>query len=1155
MYVPRFGETNIVYDVISGNNILTTTTNKIYGIIEIQDGILTHSNEESNFNSPTGIIYGSDTGGKWSLASTDITNGILTKSNDLTFDSHTGLLYGKSTGKQTWSLDSVVIDKGILTKSNNTLGFNSLTGILYGSATTATGEWSLESTKITDGIFTRSNNTLVFNNPNGLLYGSIKDDVWSLNNVNNINYVDNTDYVLYYVKSNDGSITPQWKVLTINGKNFEQGQGENVKHQWRNMEINENDKLVLNKTEYLKDQDYGVFNCNGTVMPLTTKVLNDIGLKLFSPSEINEVGYVTTNVILYNSSMDNVSLPVNYYGVLNFHSQNLPNKYSNEDIKSTMLNLIYTKGFYNYTTISNNLPIYEQIKTTYDGFYNYLETNLKNNTSDNYLHFTTTLNVDSIIMPKTNNNFYTIVNDNSESYSIDKIKNYKIVIGIYTNFNKVQENTFYQNTFFCNSTTQVLSFNNTDVLLGYLIIDLANIDNTTHKVNINQLLDIDSTIPYNTNINNLTAEQLKNYVLSFRPLFYINNNNDNTIHSLYYNSNISIIGDINFSNFNEQHITINNAELIYNTDYVYYNNCIRFFNDITSDINTNKLYQNTTLVIPSYGYTINNISSEDQEIIEGSIKNTYTYYTITATLNDLYYDTKPDDNDPNKKNIYFIDNSLQAYSYISSTTSTIIYTSQLLGYIYSNNSIYHAIFNTDPKCLSHQSLILSTKYYTKKDKDIIIIDNNQTIEIFKNNDMYSDENAIYISIDPTKCNIDGYNNLIYDNVNFSYNTYILNKYIQIDKSIVYIDTSSNVYILANNNNTVSEVAVKTSINNTDTIIEILYTNNLYILKCKYECDRLYRNLNNRIVGKQLFLCNDDYIFHKELTIRSDILKYTTQGVSYNGNFIFNKDDVSMNILGQIIVNTDKYYYRDNAIYNDFTDYKVLEATNEIQINYREYIEVTNSNFNVLHNEFIIGGGKKDIYSLCKPLKYFNNITITQNADDAKTFYFDLKNYVKGDIDYGDDCILLNVIGDSFGASITGNNILLGPCLKDYSTFNSLSRVLTFETNTRSESDSIIHTKQGLSITTNSEYMTSIRNISDVIYTNDYIDVPFFDTPIEKDIQIVLKPISKYSIISYNRKPDNKSTYTLAKNVGFKISLCNIYVTLTSYIGEYPSMIN
>ena len=185
MYVPRFGETNIVYDVIDNknNNILTTTTDKTYGTITIQDGILSHSDNESNFNSPTGIIYGSDTGGKWSLASTDITNGILTKSNDLTFDSHTGILYGSATGDT----------------------------------------WSLESTKITDGIFTRSNNTLVFNNLNGLLYGSIKDDVWSLNNVNDPTpYEDDEDYVLYYGKdaNNANKVTPHWRLLRINGKNF-----------------------------------------------------------------------------------------------------------------------------------------------------------------------------------------------------------------------------------------------------------------------------------------------------------------------------------------------------------------------------------------------------------------------------------------------------------------------------------------------------------------------------------------------------------------------------------------------------------------------------------------------------------------------------------------------------------------------------------------------------------------------------------------------------------------------------------------------------------------------------------------------------------------------------------------------------------------------
>ena len=84
---------------------------------------------------------------------------------------------------------------------------------------------------------------------------------------------------------------------------------------------------------------------------------------------------------------------------------------------------------------------------------------------------------------------------------------------------------------------------------------------------------------------------------------------------------------------------------------------------------------------------------------------------------------------------------------------------------------------------------------------------------------------------------------------------------------------------------------------------------------------------------------------------------------------------------------------------------------------------------------------------------------------------------------------------------------------------------------------------------------NITNYNDFIYSDNHIDIPFFETPIEKDMKIVLKPISKYSILSYNNKSYTNQAYTLAKNVGFKISLCNIYVTLTSYIGEYPSMIN
>lgn len=207
MYVPRFGETNIVYDKISGNNILTTKTDKTYGTITIQDGILTHSNEKSNFNSPTGILYGSAT-------------------NDI---------------------------------------------------------WSLESTKITDGIFTRSNNTLVFNNPNGLLYGSTEGK-WSLNNVNDPTpYEDDKDYVLYYGKdaNNANKVTPYWRLLRINGKNFITDNTV-IQNQWNNIVVDPTTCNIISiQTERLEQQDYGLYNHNGKVVKLSPKVLNDIGFKIF----------------------------------------------------------------------------------------------------------------------------------------------------------------------------------------------------------------------------------------------------------------------------------------------------------------------------------------------------------------------------------------------------------------------------------------------------------------------------------------------------------------------------------------------------------------------------------------------------------------------------------------------------------------------------------------------------------------------------------------------------------------------------------------------------------------------------------------------------------------------------------------------------------
>ena len=121
--------------------------------------------------------------------------------------------------------------------------------------------------------------------------------------------------------------------------------------------------------------------------------------------------------------------------------------------------------------------------------------------------------------------------------------------------------------------------------------------------------------------------------------------------------------------------------------------------------------------------------------------------------------------------------------------------------------------------------------------------------------------------------------------------------------------------------------------------------------------------------------------------------------------------------------------------------------------------------------------------------------------------------------------------------------------------NNISVTLSILKSTGSIDYSYIFPQGIATVTENTKYIMKLPANTSYVIGDNYFDIPFFETPIEKDIKVVLKPISKYSILSYNNKTYTNQAYTLAKNVGFKISLCNIYVTLTSYIGEYPSMIN
>ena len=1143
MYVPRFGKSNIVYDVINGNNILTTKEDNTYGTITIEDGILTHSNEESNFNSPTGILYGNTADGKWSLESTEITDGIFTRSNStLVFNQPDGLIYGKSTGKETWSLDSVVIDKGILTKSNNTLGFNSPTGILYGS--TKDDTWSLESAKITDGIFAKSNNTLGFNHPTGLLYGSTKNGVWSLNNVNNLtSYADSNDYVLYYGKDGD-KVTPHWRLLTINGKNFSTEDGE-VTKQWKNIVINNQSNIVSILTEEFQPQEYGIYNYNGKVVKLNTKVLNDIGLKFFSPSEINETGYITTNVIIYNSSADDVTLPVNYYTILNFHSLTQVDR---NNIGENLRNTQYSDGFYNYVTVSNNLPIYEQIENTFYGFYNFVETN-NIATNNNYLHFTTSLFVDSVIMPPSNNDYTTInASLGTEYYNFATISNYKCIIGIQSIFGKVEPNTFYQNIFFCNETTPVLSKYNTDVLLGYLIVDLKDIDEHG-KVNINQTYDIDSTVPYNSTISNFTISELKNGLLTFRPLYYISNS---TCISLHYNQQIpnfiSNISDIT-SSFIE--IANNDANthppnIIYSTiDYLYANDELRFINNIYIDSNFGLVFKDCKLVIPNDGILSTQINDNDG------------IYNINCDY--IYCDTDVNNN------LYYLQKYIKPFSLIENNNVGEVYISDpILGYTSSNDGsyLYNSCLNTT-KVISDASIVLNPLIYTVlEDNGVnIIIRNNDTEQEMKIPNARYNDGYVYI-FNINDYYIDNFNNLVNNtdnDISFTYNTYDIRN-IRIDPSVVFINPNTeNLHVHIRKSK--SDPIVSSTYKISDTSVIIFLSNNIYTTNGNIYYDNnniIQYNSNIYFIDDQTydtyerhpFMLKGEYVYNKEIIIdnlTNPNFKYTNLGVIYIDHYIFSAKDVQLNIFGQIVVNSNKYYVEainGNTAYAIISNdgYEVISSENII---YNEYIEIMDSSYFYLTK--IVKNDK--VFCLCKFI-----------TDRKLNMRINPKNY---EIQIPKKNLTIGVNNYGITNNVNNNNILLDTVYitndNNYNIIqrngNNITAILSVVKNTGNISYSYLFAQGIATVLDDTRYIMKLPENTQYTVGNNYIGVPFFDIPIEKDMQIILKPISKYSILSYNNKSYTNQAYTLAKNVGFKISLCNIYVTLTSYIGEYPSMIN
>ena len=152
---------------------------------------------------------------------------------------------------------------------------------------------SYSSITLQDGILAKSNNTVGFTTQLGLLYGSMNNDVWTLNSIDPPTTSENAaDKTLYY--SNGKYV---WSELSVSSKNI-QVDPPNLNGKWTNFLINESNNFTSTQASV---NNYGIFNSRGNVINLDSKVLGELGFRFFSPSEINETGYITTNLILSSS--------------------------------------------------------------------------------------------------------------------------------------------------------------------------------------------------------------------------------------------------------------------------------------------------------------------------------------------------------------------------------------------------------------------------------------------------------------------------------------------------------------------------------------------------------------------------------------------------------------------------------------------------------------------------------------------------------------------------------------------------------------------------------------------------------------------------------------------------------------------------------------
>lgn len=292
---------------------------------------------------------------------------------------------------------------------------------------------------------------------------------------------------------------------------------------WKNLLIDSNNNFVNTNALVTK---YGVFDKNGQVIELNGGVLKDIGANLYIPdgseNEFDQI-YVSADFIFYTNQINDITVNTNYINVYN---------YFNSDILNN--NILY---------INNNnqfIDYYSNIKNTYTLF-------TDTNSSLQYnMKFKTSLYIKDVEIDLSySNNYYRIYGEYSNLLGVLDDNFFKsaqiLIVGVYTSLCKMNNTT--QVIMLQNNLYKYNSDNNNNyckaTLLGYIPIDVSTLKTRqVNNISINKIFDFECTID-RTNINYDNFDNIKDDLLFFVPMYYINKNNNKAEQLNYFNMEVS----------------------------------------------------------------------------------------------------------------------------------------------------------------------------------------------------------------------------------------------------------------------------------------------------------------------------------------------------------------------------------------------------------------------------------------------------------------------------------------------------------------------------------------------------------------------------------------------------------------------------------------